>query len=93
MGKTQPVGTRTPNAWGLHDMSGNVREWCKDAYTLTHPRVKEAVDPEGTGSFVRVVRGGCWDYGTDSCRSASRYGLGADLWFDNVGFRLVREIP
>jgi formylglycine-generating enzyme required for sulfatase activity len=57
----KPVGGRKANAWGLHDMYGNVSEWCRDWYALALPG-GEAVDPAGpaSGSF-RVVRGGsCW---------------------------------
>ena len=44
-GKTHPVGQKTPNAFGLHDMHGNVWEWCWDRWNLYKPDA--AVDPQG----------------------------------------------
>jgi formylglycine-generating enzyme required for sulfatase activity len=80
------VGSYAPNAWGLHDMHGNVYEWCLDWYgSLTN-----SSDPVGSvsGSY-RVRRGGCWYYGADSCTSSYRdYDSPSDhnLYY---GFRLA----
>jgi len=90
-GQTQPVGTKEPNAWGLHDMHGNVFEWCQDwygEYTQT-PKV-DAVGPEsGQG---RVLRGGSWNYPADYCRSSFRYGVLPALRLGNFGFRVARTL-
>ena len=88
LGKTSPVGSYPANAWGLHDMHGNVWEWCQDWYG-DYPK-GEIRDPQGSsGGEHRVLRGGGWRSGAADCRSADR-GRGApsdrDNWF---GFRLV----
>lgn len=85
----QPVGKKLPNAWGLHDMHGNVYEWCEDWCSNGYSGGDET-DPEGasSGSF-RVFRGGSWLGSPESCRSAYRGGNGPGGRYDNGGFRLV----
>ena len=92
-GETHPVGQKLANPWGLHDMHGNVFEWCQD--WLGDYAGGVAVDPQGPASgSIRVIRGGCWSgwYGWDGarlCRSASRYVGYPDGSGDFVGFRVV----
>jgi formylglycine-generating enzyme required for sulfatase activity len=68
--ETHPVGTKKPNAWGLHDMQGNVCEWCADWYTS---ELKGGVDSRGAASGTgRVVRSGGWANNAFGCRVANR---------------------
>lgn len=75
-GKTQPVGRKKPNPWGLHDMHGNVWEWTLDQYDpdCYDKRGTGAVDPwaKPTTEYPRVVRGGSWDDDPEELRSAAR---------------------
>ena len=65
-----PVGQKKPNAWGLYDMHGNVREWCLDVFVENLPGGR---DPEvTTGGQNRVCRGGNYFLPSSSCRSSSR---------------------
>jgi formylglycine-generating enzyme required for sulfatase activity len=87
-GTTHPVGQKLPNPWGLHDMHGNVWEWCQDWWANNLPG-GIVVDPQGpgTGPF-HVIRGGFWGYDARDCRSAIRFGGGPGDRGDN-GFRAV----
>ncbi len=84
-----PIGTKTANAWGLHDLHGNVLEWCLDAATGSLPggRVTDYRAPE-SGS-LRIARGGSWLYGAKACRSANRDSYGETTRCSDVGFRVV----
>jgi formylglycine-generating enzyme required for sulfatase activity len=87
IGKTTPVGTYPANAWGFHDMHGNVWEWCLDWYG-DYPS-GSASDPVGpSDGSLRVSRGGSWvDFG-GLMRSAARYRFAPDFRFNTLGFRL-----
>jgi formylglycine-generating enzyme required for sulfatase activity len=69
--KTTSVGSFPANAWGLHDMHGNVWEWCADWYG-DYP-AEAAIDPQGVSNGPsRVLRGGSWNNNPQNCRSANR---------------------
>lgn len=83
-----PIGSFRPNAFGLHDMHGNLYEWCQDWYA-EYPE-NAVVDPQGPPvGTERVVRGGCWGLGPPGCRSAYRRHFQANRRSDCFGFRLV----
>jgi formylglycine-generating enzyme required for sulfatase activity len=88
--QTHAVGQKLPNGWRLHDMHGNVSEWCWDWYAGSLPGGSIA-DPGGpTAGSNRVRRGGAWDYGGRVLRSASRpVGLGPSNRGSDLGFRVV----
>lgn len=88
--RTHEVGFMQPNPWGLHDMNGNVSEWCADWYGA---ELAGGMDPQGSAwGFLRVRRGGSWGDGASKCRSSHRDRLNPDVRDSLVGFRpaLVR---
>ena len=91
LGKTVPVGSYPANAWGLHDMHGNVWEWCADWYG---PLAADAVtDPKGADKGAgRVLRGGSLANAGKNCRAADRYGYDPSSRTNYLGFRVVLEI-
>jgi formylglycine-generating enzyme required for sulfatase activity len=90
--KTHPVAQKTPNAWGLYDMSGNIYEWCQDWYSGSYYSSSPSTDPPGPSSGSRrVLRGGDWDFFASYCRSADRNNGPPDARAYFTGFRLLRQ--
>lgn len=86
--QTHNVGQKKPNAWGLHDMHGNISEWCADYYDDYASRAE--IDPKGpTEGSERVFRGGCWISGSSHCRSATRTRINPKQDSFLIGFRVV----
>jgi formylglycine-generating enzyme required for sulfatase activity len=90
---TRPVGLKQPNQWGLHDMLGNVREWCLDLWHDTYDGAPAdgSVWLEGGKVFAcRVMRGGSWNDNARNVRAAYRNHNDPANRNDNVGFRCAR---
>jgi formylglycine-generating enzyme required for sulfatase activity len=95
------VGSYGANVWGLHDMHGNVFEWCRDWH---HAKLPGGTDPDlyaarasalanPDGSVSRVRRGGCWADEGWPCRSAFRLRFEPERRSDHIGFRVVAVRP
>lgn len=79
-GGVRDVGGKAPNAWGLHDMLGNVWEWCWDLY-----------DEEVYGAY-RIFRGGGWAESERGCGASVRRRSHPTFAIDDLGFRLARTV-
>ncbi|MDF1614394.1 formylglycine-generating enzyme family protein [Desulfurivibrio dismutans] len=95
-GRPQPVGRKLPNGLGLHDMSGNVWEWCEDVW---HPNYEGApadssprlsVEPGDREARRRVMRGGSWNFNALNARTTYRDWNDIDYRFFVIGLRLAR---
>lgn len=97
LNQATPVGSYPANAWGLHDMHGNIYEWCRDWY---HARMPGGVDPDlhdakatatpsQNGDLSRSRRGGCWSDEGMFLRSAFRLRFEPHRRYDHIGFRVV----
>ena len=89
--KTTPVGSFSPNAWGLYDMHGNVFEWCEDRYHDSYEGAPSDGSPwtRGGVSEWRVLRGGSFFDDARALRSASRERLYLDICDPFIGLRVV----
>jgi formylglycine-generating enzyme required for sulfatase activity len=92
-GQTTVVGAYLANAFGLHDMLGNVGEWCYDTWDISanYPSTPQ-VDPVVTSGFLRVVRGGNWNSPSVTCASPTRGAFhpnAAIFTSSQFGFRVV----
>jgi formylglycine-generating enzyme required for sulfatase activity len=91
---TSEVGHyQRPNPWGLHDVHGNVWEWCSDLYQARYYAVSRSNDPKGPapGPANRVIRGGSWYNIPRTARSAHRGHFAPASQSSNLGFRVARD--
>jgi formylglycine-generating enzyme required for sulfatase activity len=100
--QTAKAGSYPANPWGLHDMHGNVWEWCQDWYDPDYYRQSPKEDPKGPKQGVvstdfgndcfLVVRGGCWLDEARGCRSAYRFRLMPSDPYRWAGFRVACNV-
>ncbi len=91
--QSHPVGQKLPNAWGLYDMAGNVWEWVEDWHDGSYYANTPEIDPPGfKRGMYRVFRGGSWEYEPALMRSSYRNDGRPDRRYDDLGFRLVRNV-
>ena len=85
---THPVGSKSPNAWGLYDTHGNVWEWCSDWFE-PYPAAP-LTDPVGpAASKYKLFKGGGWNQDADYARASSRFMMSPSSGIHFVGFRLA----
>ena len=95
--QTTPVGSlKSANSWGLHDMHGNVWEWCLDHWHDSYVDKPEELKQDGNAAWLssdesknRLLRGGSWGLNAKDCRSAVRLLITPDNRYVSVGFRVV----
>ena len=90
---THPVGQKQPNAWGLHDVYGNVWEWVQDWHGADYYTYSPEIDPTGPlTEKYRAYRGGSWDSNAQICQSALRGYGSPDYREGHLGFRLALSL-
>jgi formylglycine-generating enzyme required for sulfatase activity len=94
-GETSDVGSFPANDWGLHDMHGNVFEWCQDNWYSNYEGapIDGSAWLTGNENDTHIIRGGSWNDDSRACRSACRYYNTPDYRNDFVGFRLACDLP
>jgi formylglycine-generating enzyme required for sulfatase activity len=101
LGKAARVGSYPANAWGIHDMHGNIVEWCRDWYHAKLPGdldpdlhdAKATAAPNRTGDYSRSRRGSAWTDDAWASRSAFRQRFEPERRYDHIGFRVVAVRP
>lgn len=91
------VGTRKPNKWGIHDMMGNIYEWCGDWYSKHYYAKSPVLNPPGPMYGTnRIVRGGDWAHTDYFLRASSRNDYSPHHKDNNLGFRIImaaKDLP
>jgi formylglycine-generating enzyme required for sulfatase activity len=92
--RTVDVGSLPRNAFGLHEMHGNVWEWVQDCYKPSY----EGAPDDGSAVITKdcslhILRGGAWNYYPKLLRSAYRYATAPEVRMNNAGFRVARDLP
>ena len=90
--KTHPVGEKLPNAFGLHDLYGNVTEWVQDCWRSSYVGApSDGSGAKGVGNVCtkRIARGGAWDILASGLRPGYRYAYPPNVKMGNLGFRVA----
>jgi formylglycine-generating enzyme len=90
-GRTRDVATRRPNAWGFHDMHGNVWEWIWDLYASLPDLSPHNLEQHGIGPD-RTIRGGSWYTGPIACRTTNFCRIDPIFRSSDLGFRVARSL-
>ena len=92
-GHQHPVGLMLPNAWGLHDMSGNAWEWVQDCWTDSYAAAPtDGSAAQGSNCSFHALRGGAWNSPVWETRAATRINNSADYRGNQYGFRVARSV-
>ncbi len=87
--KTHTVGQKKPNQLGLHDMNGNIWEWCEDWFTPNATLIPKDGSAYAIQTRDRVLRGGCHHNGAIHCTNKKRYNIAPDYSDECIGFRVA----
>ncbi len=101
--KSHAVALKMPNAWGVYDMNGNLKEWCMDSCSQgsmwsrrtdinTGNYSKAVIDPLSESGDYKIVRGGCWNQNSKYSRCADRSCYMPVVKRTYIGFRVIKEL-